>query len=187
MEGCADDNPKEFCGLFGVYGHKDAARLTYLGLYSLQHRGQESAGIVVSDGENVLQHKGMGLVSEVFNDTNLALLKGDLAIGHVRYSTTGSSLPKNVQPFLVDYANSSLAVAHNGNLVNALELRERLEKEGAIFQTSMDSEIVLHLIARSKKKNLQEKLIEALSKIKGAYSLLLMTNCLLYTSPSPRD
>ncbi len=175
MEGCADDNPKEFCGLFGVYGHKDAARLTYLGLYSLQHRGQESAGIVVSDGENVLQHKGMGLVSEVFNDTNLALLKGDLAIGHVRYSTTGSSLPKNVQPFLVDYANSSLAVAHNGNLVNALELRERLEKEGAIFQTSMDSEIVLHLIARSKKKNLQEKLIEALSKIKGAYSLLLMT------------
>ncbi|MBI4335186.1 MAG: amidophosphoribosyltransferase [Candidatus Omnitrophica bacterium] len=166
---------KEYCGLFGIYGHKDAARLAYLGLYSLQHRGQESAGIVVSDEKEVRQFKGMGLVSEVFNDEKIKALKGHLAIGHVRYSTTGSSLLKNAQPFLVEYANDSLAVGHNGNLVNALELRRALEKEGAIFQTTMDSEIILHLIARSRKKNLQDKLIDALSKIKGAYSLVFIT------------
>ena len=151
---CSDcsDCKKEYCGLFGIYGHKDAARLAYLGLYSLQHRGQESAGIITSDESQIRQHKGMGLVSEVFNDENIKLLKGHIAIGHVRYSTTGSSIPKNIQPFLVEYSNNSLAVGHNGNLVNALELRQKLENEGAIFQTTMDSEIILHLVARSKKK-----------------------------------
>jgi len=166
---------KEYCGLFGIYGHKDAARLTYLGLYSLQHRGQESAGIVVSDEKKVKQYKGMGLVADVFNDENIKSLKGHIAVGHVRYSTTGSSSPKNVQPFLVEYANESLAVGHNGNLVNALALRRSLEKEGAIFQTTMDSEIILHLVAKSKKKQLHDKLADALSQIKGAYALILMT------------
>ncbi|NQU74444.1 MAG: amidophosphoribosyltransferase [Candidatus Omnitrophica bacterium] len=166
---------KEYCGLFGIYGHKDAARLTYLGLYALQHRGQESAGIVVSDEKRVRQCKGMGLVADVFNDENIKSLKGHIAVGHVRYSTTGSSSAKNVQPFLVEYANESLAVGHNGNLVNALELRRKLEKEGAIFQTTMDSEIILHLVAKSRKRQFQDKLIDALSKIKGAYALILIT------------
>ncbi|MCM8782008.1 MAG: amidophosphoribosyltransferase [Candidatus Omnitrophica bacterium] len=165
---------KEYCGLFGIYGHKDAARLVYLGLYSLQHRGQESVGIVVSDERSVRQQKGMGLVSEVFNNENIKLLKGHLAIGHVRYSTTGSSISKNIQPFLIEYSNDYVAVGHNGNLVNAVELRRRLEKEGAIFQTTMDSEILLHLIAKSRKRNIQDRLIDALSEIKGAYSLVLL-------------
>ncbi|MDD5449127.1 MAG: amidophosphoribosyltransferase [Candidatus Omnitrophica bacterium] len=166
---------KEYCGLFGIYGHKDAAQLAYLGLYSLQHRGQESAGIVVSDEKEMRQFKGMGLVSDVFNDENLKSLKGHLAIGHVRYSTTGSTLLKNTQPFMVEYANDFLAVGHNGTLVNALPLRQELEKEGAIFQTTMDSEIIVHLVARSKKKKLQDRLIDALSRIKGAFSLVLIT------------
>jgi amidophosphoribosyltransferase len=172
---CFDYGKKEYCGLFGIYGHKDASRLAYLGLYSLQHRGQESAGIVTSDGEEVRQFKGMGLASDVFNDENIKSLKGHLAIGHVRYSTMGSSLLKNAQPFLVEYGNDYLAVGHNGNLVNAPQLRHKLEKEGAIFQTTMDSEIILHLIARSRKKNFQDKLIDALSIIKGAYSLVLLS------------
>lgn len=166
---------KEYCGLFGIYGHKDASRLAYLGLYSLQHRGQESAGIVSSDEKEVRQYKGMGLVSDVFNDENIKTLKGHMAIGHVRYSTTGSSVLKNAQPFVVEYANESLAVGHNGNLVNALELRRELEKEGAIFQTTMDSEIILHLIARSRKRNFQDKLVDALSRVRGAFSLVLLT------------
>lgn len=170
------DTLKEYCGLFGIYGHKDAARLAYLGLYALQHRGQESAGIVVSDEKKVMQYKDMGLVSDVFTDDILGSLKGSIAIGHVRYSTTGSSLVKNAQPFLIEYNNDSLAVGHNGNLVNALQLRRKLEKEGAIFQTTMDSEIILHLIARSKKQGLKDKLIDALSRIKGAFSLVLMTS-----------
>lgn len=172
---CFKECKREYCGLFGIYGNKDAARLAYLGLYALQHRGQESAGIVTSDDKEVRQFKGMGLVSDVFTDENIKSLKGHLAIGHVRYSTTGSSLLKNAQPFLVEYANDSLAVGHNGNLVNALELRQKLEKEGAIFQTTMDSEIILHLVARSKKEGLKDRLTDALSKIKGAYSLVLLT------------
>jgi len=169
------DGLKEYCGLFGIYGHKDAARLTYLGLYSLQHRGQESAGIVVSDEKDVKQYKGMGLVSDVFHEDNLKPLTGNLAIGHVRYSTMGSSILKNAQPFLVEYANDSLAVGHNGNLVNASELRAKLEKEGAIFQTTMDSEIILHLVAHSKKKKFNDKLVDALLPLRGAYSLVLLT------------
>lgn len=160
--------------MFGIFGHKDAARLTYLGLYALQHRGQESAGIVTSDGRLVREHKGMGLVSEVFNEEEIAKLTGNIAIGHTRYSTTGSSNIKNAQPFLVETLAGHIAVAHNGNLVNALTLRKKLEKEGAIFQSSMDSEIVIHAIAHSKKKDFKERIIDGISQLEGAFSMALL-------------
>ena len=147
-----DDSVKHYCGLFGVYGHRDAARLTYLGLYSLQHRGEEAAGIVTYDGKTMHAHKAMGLVSEVFNEATLHGLPGRMAVGHTRYSTTGSSTLKNSQPLVVTYAKGSIAVAHNGNLVNAFELRQQLEANGSIFQTSVDSEIILHLLARATNK-----------------------------------
>ncbi len=164
---------KESCGVFAVFGSKEAAKLTYLGLYALQHRGQESAGIAVFDGTNVSVHKGMGLVSEVFKEEGLEKLVGHMSIGHVRYSTTGSSQIKNAQPFLVEYSRGSMAIVHNGNLVNGGSLRRKLEQEGAIFQSTMDSETVVHLIAHSKKKKLEDALIEAVSQIKGSYSLIL--------------
>ena len=166
---------KEECGIFGIFGHEDAARITYLGLYALQHRGQESAGIVVSDGNRLKDYLKMGLVPEIFNEENLKELTGNRAIGHVRYSTTGSSEVKNAQPFKVDYFRGSLAVAHNGNLVNTNELRQRLEKAGSIFQSTMDSEIIVHLVAKSKSATLEDALVESLPKLKGAYSLLLLT------------
>lgn len=165
---------KDKCGVFGIFGHKDAARLTYLGLYALQHRGQESAGIVTSDGRLVREHKGMGLVSEVFNEEEIARLAGNIAIGHTRYSTTGSSNIKNAQPFLVETLAGHIAVAHNGNLVNALTLRKRLEKEGAIFQSSMDSEIIIHAIAHSKKKDFKERIIDGITHLEGAFSMTLL-------------
>ncbi len=163
------------CGISGIYGHHNASELNYLGLYSLQHRGQESAGIVSSDNKKLYSHKGMGLVSNVFNHQSLGTLKGKSAIGHVRYSTTGSSLLKNAQPFLAHSPQGEIAIAHNGNLVNSKELRDRLQKKGAIFQTTTDSEIIIHLMAHSTKKSLSDRLVEALLQIKGAYSLLLMT------------
>ncbi len=163
------------CGISGIYGHPGASELTYLGLYSLQHRGQESAGIVSSDNKKLYSHKGMGLVSSVFNHQSLRALKGKSAIGHVRYSTTGSSLLKNAQPFLANSPQGEIAIAHNGNLVNSRELRETLQKKGAIFQTTSDSEIIIHLMAHSAKKSLANRLTEALLQIKGAYSLLLIT------------
>lgn len=166
---------KEKCGLFGIFGKKDSAKLTYLGLYLLQHRGQESAGICVSDGKKVVCKKGMGLVNEVFNPEILNSLKGHFAIGHVRYSTTGASTIKNAQPFFVNYYQGSIAIAHNGNLINTIQLKNILESEGAIFQSTMDSELIIHLIAKSKKKNLEERIIDALNQVKGAYSLLLIT------------
>jgi len=166
---------KHNCGIFGVFGHKDAAELTYLGLYALQHRGQESAGIVISDGKNIRHCRGMGLVSEVFTGESLRGLSGKFAIGHVRYSTTGSSSVKNIQPFIVDYFGSSLAVAHNGNLVNASELRSKLESSGSIFQSTMDSELLVHLIAKSK-GNFEEKISRSLMKLKGAFSILILTD-----------
>ena len=169
------DRPKEACGLFGVYNSPEAAKLTYLGLYALQHRGQESAGIVSSDGNHLMMHRGMGLVGEVFNDEKLSKLKGFVAIGHVRYSTTGSSLLKNAQPIVVDYSRGSVAVAHNGNLVNANILRDELEAYGSIFQTTVDSEIILHLLARGTAAGFEKNLIEALSRIQGAFSLLVLT------------
>ncbi len=167
--------PREECGVFAVYGHEDAAKLTYFGLYALQHRGQESAGIVASDGKNVAEYKAMGLVSEVFNETRLKNLKGHLAIGHVRYSTTGSSVLQNAQPFKVCHAGCTLAVAHNGNLINATEIRKALEEKGSIFQTTMDSEVVVHLIAKSRARGLEEGVKNTMSLIKGAYSIVLLT------------
>jgi len=166
---------KHSCGIFGVFGHRNAAELTYLGLYALQHRGQESAGIVVSDGRSMRHWRGMGLVSEVFTPEVLSGLQGKTTIGHVRYSTTGSSTAKNVQPFVVEYFGTSLAVAHNGNIVNAAALREKLESSGSIFQSTMDSELLLHLIAKSRESDFRDKVSASLGKLKGAFSILLLT------------
>ncbi len=167
--------PAEECGIFAVYGHPEAAKLTYFGLYALQHRGQESAGIVASDGRTIRQHKAMGLVSEVFNENILHELTGHAAIGHVRYSTTGSSILQNAQPFCVHHAGSTMAVAHNGNLVNAHSIRQELERYGSIFQTTMDSEIIVHLLAKASAKGLDEAIINAMKLIKGAYSVVMQT------------
>src|SRR3990167_2456749 len=170
-----DEAVKHSCGLFGIAGHRDAARLTYLGLYSLQHRGEEAAGIATFDGKQMHAYKGMGLVSEVFNEATLKTLPGRMAIGHTRYSTTGSSTLKNSQPLVVTYAKGSIAVAHNGNLVNAYELRQQLEANGSIFQTTVDSEIILHLLARATNKEFQDDLVECLRLLKGAFTLLFLT------------
>ena len=170
-----DDKPKEACGVFGVYGHPDAAHLTYLGLFALQHRGEESAGIVSTDGRKTYFHRGMGLVADLFQEETLSKLEGHAAIGHTRYSTTGSSLLKNAQPILVDYSRGSLAIAHNGNLVNADVLRAELEAHGAIFQTTVDSEIILHLMANPRYARREEALVDTLKRIQGAFTLVLLT------------
>ncbi len=169
------DKFREECGVFGVFGHPEAANLTYLGLYALQHRGQESAGIVSSDGGILRSHRQMGLVADIFNEDILSKLVGYSAIGHVRYSTAGSSLLKNAQPFVVSYSQGGIAVAHNGNLVNAGLIRHELEECGSIFQSTMDTEIVVHLMATSRASSLVEGIIDALSRIKGAYSMLFLT------------
>ena len=163
------------CGIFGIFNHPEASNLTYLGLYALQHRGQESAGIVSSDGKCLHHYRQMGLVSEVFTRDILKKLTGKSAIGHVRYSTAGSSELKNAQPFLVDYARGGMAIAHNGNLTNALLIRSKLESSGSIFQSNMDTEVIIHLIARSKEKTFPERTIHALRQVEGAYSLLFLT------------
>jgi amidophosphoribosyltransferase len=170
------NKPKEDCGVFGVFGHKDAAKLTYFGLYALQHRGQESAGIVSSTEREINEHKGMGLVPEIFDENTLEKLRGHIAVGHVRYSTTGSSVAKNIQPFVVNYQGKTYAIAHNGNLVNAGNIRRTLEKKGSIFQTTMDTEVILHLLAHSLVKGLSEAIVTVVSQIKGAYSCVLMTD-----------
>ncbi|MDX2226596.1 MAG: amidophosphoribosyltransferase [Verrucomicrobiae bacterium] len=168
--------PKHECGVFAVFGHPDAAWLTYYGLYALQHRGQESAGIVTSsEGSEFHVCKGMGLVPQVFDDARLSLLKGDRAIGHVRYSTTGSSNIKNAQPIVVDCSRGQIAVGHNGNLVNANSLRDELEASGSIFQTTVDSEIFLHLMAKPHPDGNESSLMHALRKVHGAYSLVIMS------------
>ncbi|MBN1586318.1 MAG: amidophosphoribosyltransferase [Candidatus Omnitrophica bacterium] len=169
-----DDSPKEACGLFGVFNHENAGHMVYQGLYALQHRGEESAGIVSYDESGRHTEKGMGLVGEVFSVERLQRLKGDLAMGHTRYSTTGSSLPKNVQPIVVNCSKGQVAIAHNGNLVNAPELRDGLEDQGAIFQTTTDSEIIVHLIARSMHPSFEDSLLEAVVQLEGAFSLLLL-------------
>ncbi|MEW6102123.1 MAG: amidophosphoribosyltransferase [Candidatus Omnitrophota bacterium] len=171
-----NDEPKEYCGLLGIINHRQASWLTYLGLYALQHRGQEACGIVANNKGALSVYKDMGLVSDVFSEQVLSKLKGDMACGHVRYSTTGSSVLKNAQPLMIDYAKGSICIAHNGNLVNSLELRSYLEKTGSIFQTTTDSEIIIHLMARSKSSDLQDSLMYALKRIKGAYSLVMMNN-----------
>ncbi|MEQ9617840.1 MAG: amidophosphoribosyltransferase [Deltaproteobacteria bacterium] len=166
---------KEECGLFGIYGNVEASNLTYLGLHALQHRGQESAGIVTSDGVNLHKHRDMGLVSDIFTEEILSGLPGQNSIGHVRYSTTGSSQTKNMQPIVINYFRGALSIAHNGNLTNARTLREELEGEGAIFQSTTDTEVIVHLIAKSKEEKLEKRVIEALTRTKGAYSLLFLT------------
>ncbi len=170
------DKLHEECGVFGIFGHPEAANLTYLGLYALQHRGQESCGIVASDGMRLKAHLGMGLVADVFKrDDIFERLPGSSAIGHVRYSTAGGNDMKNCQPIMVDYARGSIAVAHNGNLVNAQEIRNALEQSGSIFSTTADTETIIHLIARAQSDSLIERVIEALNQVKGAYSLAFLT------------
>jgi amidophosphoribosyltransferase len=167
-----DDRLREECGVFGIFGHPDAATLTYLGLYALQHRGQEGAGIVVSDNGQLKGHRGVGLVADVFRAHHLKPLEGDLAIGHVRYSTFGTSTHKNVQPLMRDYKGGSIALAHNGNLTNAARLREDLENEGRIFQSSTDTEVVIHLIARSQETGFADSIVDALKQVVGAYTIV---------------
>ena len=166
------ESPRHECGVFGVFGNPEATTLTYLGLYALQHRGQEGAGIVSCDGDTLRAHRGVGLVADVFKPHRLANLPGDIAIGHVRYSTFGTSELKNVQPLIVDYSRGSMAVCHNGNLVNAAQLRKELEDQGAIFHSTTDTGVILHLIARSKKERFAESVIDALNQVAGAYSIL---------------
>jgi amidophosphoribosyltransferase len=170
-----DDHFHDKCGLFGVFGHPEAANLTYLGLHALQHRGQESAGIVSTDGERLYVEKGMGLVSELFTDARLAPLKGDRAIGHVRYSTAGDTIAANAQPLVIECHRGPIAIGHNGNLVNAALLRYELEAAGSIFQCTSDTEVILHLYARSHRERLEDAIAASLSKVMGAYSLLFLT------------
>lgn len=170
------DKLKEECGIFGIYGPGlDVSRLTYYGLYALQHRGQESAGIAVSDGGTIILHKNMGLVPEVFSDEILGRLTGKMALGHVRYSTTGSSLVLNAQPLMCHYSKGMIALAHNGNLVNAGMLRKRLAEEGSVFQSTIDSEVIVNLIARYSQKSVEDGIRKTMSKIQGAYSLVVLT------------
>ncbi|MGA4644460.1 amidophosphoribosyltransferase [Limisphaera sp. 4302-co] len=177
--------PKHYCGVFGVFGHPKAAELTYYGLFALQHRGQESAGIVTSDGRQFHVHKGMGLVPQVFDAVALQSLPGHLAIGHTRYSTTGASHFRNAQPLTVDCARGQIAVAHNGNLTNAAALREELEAAGSIFQTTVDSEIVLHLLAQPGPNGSANSLVHAIRRLEGAFSLLIMTETELIAVRDP--
>jgi amidophosphoribosyltransferase len=176
---------RDECGVFGIFGHPEAANLAYLGLYSLQHRGQESAGIVSSDGERLYSHKGMGLVADVFSGGDIGRLPGASAIGHVRYSTTGESHIKNAQPFVVEYSRGGVAVAHNGNFVNAHLLRDEFEAYGSIFQSSTDTEIVVHLIASSKESSIVERITHALRRVRGSYSLLLLTEGCMIAARDP--
>lgn len=165
---------KEYCGLVGIYGHSEAARLAYLGLYALQHRGQESAGIISWDGHELKTERSMGLVAEVFTEERLDRLPGEVAVGHVRYSTAGDSSLNEAQPLVVRYSGGVMAIAHNGNIVNALQIRERLVEEGSIFQSTSDSEVIVHLIARSRQKSFADRIIDALSRVSGAYSLIFL-------------
>ena len=170
-----DDKFHDECGLFGIWNHAEAANVVYLGLYALQHRGQESAGIASTDGHHFQVEKAMGWVADVFSRERLKRLPGHRAIGHVRYSTAGSSNLRNAQPITANTAHGPVAIAHNGNLVNAEHLREELEKDGAVFQSSSDTEVILHLLARSEGATLLEQLVRALQRVKGAYTLMLLT------------
>lgn len=174
------------CGIIGIYNHPEASNLAYLGLYALQHRGQESAGIISSDGKRLHSHRGMGHVAEIFNEPILHQgLPGLSAIGHVRYSTTGESGLKNSQPIAVDYSRGALAIAHNGNLVNAQRIRAELEAHGSIFQSTMDTEIIIHLVALSQKNSLIDRIVDALKQVRGAYSLVFLTETRLIAIRDP--
>jgi len=180
-----DDKFHDECGLFGIWNHAEAANVTYLGLYALQHRGQESAGIAATDGDNFHIEKAMGWVADVFSRERLRRLPGHRAIGHVRYSTAGSSNLRNAQPITAKTARGPIAIAHNGNLTNADELRHAMEKDGAIFQSNSDTEVILHLLARAPAGPLEEQIPHALSQVKGAYSLLIMTRDAIYALRDP--
>ena len=180
------DKFKDECGVVGVFGHPEASKLCYLGLHALQHRGQESAGIAASDGGAVSSYKAMGLVADVFNEETLARVPGRSAIGHTRYSTAGDSALLNAQPIVVDCNKGRVAVAHNGNLVNAAELRGRFERNGSIFQTNSDTEIILHLIAQSREHTLPDALADALRRIEGAFSLVVVTASHLFAARDSR-
>ncbi|HLW78595.1 MAG TPA: class II glutamine amidotransferase, partial [Terriglobia bacterium] len=169
-----DDKFHDHCGVFAIYGHPEASKITYLGLYALQHRGQESAGIAATDGSTLLSHKGMGHVAEVFTPRVIEALPGHAAIGHTRYSTAGDTDLKNAQPLTVSCQKGQVALAHNGNLVNATGLRRELESRGDIFQTTSDSEVILHYLARSKHSGIAEALADALDRVVGAYSLVML-------------
>ena len=170
-----DDHFHDECGLFGVFGSSEASNLTYLGLHALQHRGQESAGITTADDGRLSLHRELGLVRDVFTESILRRLTGDKAIGHVRYSTAGENHVKNAQPLAVDYELGSLAVAHNGNFTNYEELRERMEATGSIFQSTSDSEVLVHLVARSRQRTPVDRVADALRQVTGAFSLLFLT------------
>ncbi len=182
----ADDHFHDECGVFGVFGHEEASKLAYLGLYALQHRGQESAGIVSSDGSELHLHRAMGEVEEIFQPRVLAKLPGKMAIGHTRYSTAGDKALLNAQPIVIDCNKGKLALGHNGNLTNAAEWRRKLEHRGSIFQTNSDTEVIVHLIARSQARNLSGALGDALNQVEGAYSLLVLTPDELYAVRDPR-
>jgi amidophosphoribosyltransferase len=170
------DKPREACGIFGICDHPEASPITYFGLYALQHRGQESAGIATIRGDTIIEHKGMGLVSDVFDMSLLNVLEGRSAVGHVRYSTTGSSVLTNAQPFLVRHRKKSYAVAHNGNIVNAHTLKDELEESGSIFQTTMDSEIFLHLFVKNLEHGFEQALVNSVSRLQGAFSFVMLTS-----------
>ena len=181
------DSMNEQCGVFGVFNHPHAAEITYLGLYALQHRGQESSGIAVSDTRVLTMHKAMGLVNQVFrHEETLAKLAGPHAVGHNRYSTTGSSTLVNAQPILIDFKAGQIAGAHNGNLTNALSLRRQMEKDGSIFMSTTDTEVIMHLVARSRRSTIEKMILESLSQVHGAYSMLFLTPGALYGVRDPR-
>jgi amidophosphoribosyltransferase len=179
------DKFNDECGVFGIFGHPEAANLTYLGLYALQHRGQESAGIATADGEKMRVSRAMGQVAEAFTGNVLEGLPGHLAIGHTRYSTAGESRLQNAQPMLIDCSHGQIAIAHNGNIVNARELRDELVRNGSIFQTTSDTEVVLHLYARSKAASVEDALIESVAQISGAFSLVFLTKNRLIAARDP--
>jgi len=181
-----DDHFHDHCGVFGVFGHPEAAKLTYLGLYALQHRGQESAGIASSDGADLHLHRSLGHVQEIFTPAALAKLPGSAAIGHTRYSTAGDTTLLNAQPIMIDCNKGKLALGHNGNLTNAIEMRRRLEHRGSIFQTTSDTEVIVHLVARSTARNLPGALADALNQVEGAYSLLVLTRDEMCAIRDPR-
>jgi amidophosphoribosyltransferase len=181
-----DDHFHDHCGVFGIFGHPEAAKMAYLGLYALQHRGQESAGIASTDGANIHVHKSLGHVQEIFTPDVIAQLPGEAAIGHTRYSTAGDTSLMNAQPVVIDCNKGKLALGHNGNLTNAIEVRRRLEHRGSIFQSTSDTEVIVHLIARSSARNLSGAIADALNQVEGAYSLLLLTRDEIYAIRDPR-
>src|SRR5437763_436481 len=182
-----NDKFRDECGVVAIFANPEAEKLAYLGLHALQHRGQESAGIVTSDGLSSRVHKAMGTVADIFTEEVLSKMRGTLAIGHTRYSTAGDSALLNAQPILVQSNKGSIAVAHNGNLVNAVQLRARLESQGSIFQTNSDTEVIVHLIALSKEQTLPEAVADALRRVEGAFSLVMMSNDRVFAVRDPRD